>query len=170
MKISILASAALLLASTSLAQAAWDQDQTVLDLQAQGFTHIEITVGATQAKVEASNATTKVETIYDLATGDVLKVETDSVDDDEVEAPGVEIRTTDDTSFLGGHDGEDDDNGGVSGGNGSDDDQADDNGSDDEQGDDNSGPGGGGDDDSGDDEGDDNGGGDNSGHGGGDDD
>jgi hypothetical protein len=168
MKISILAAAALLLASTSLAQAAWDQDQAVLALQAQGYTHIEITVGPTQAKVEASNGTTKVETIYDLATGDVVKTETDTVDADEVQSPGIEIKTTNDDSFVDGND----------------DDEADDNGSDDDQGDDNSGPGGGdddsgdddsgdddsGDDDSGDDDSGDDHGGDDSGHDGGDDD
>lgn len=167
MKISILAAAALLLAGTSMAQAAWDQAQTVLDLQAQGYTHIEITVGATQAKVEASNATTKIETVYDLVTGDVVKTETAAADPRDSQRPGVEIKTTDEFTFIGGDDSEDDDKGGVSGGNGSDD-QADDNGSDDEQGDDSSGPGSGGDDDSGDDEGDDHGD-DNSGDGGDDD-
>lgn len=137
MKIRILAAAALLLAGTSLAQAAWDQNQTVLDLQAQGFTHIEITVGVTQAKVEASNSTTKVETVYDLVTGDVVMTETAAVDPNEVQTPGVEIKTTDENAFVGKDD-EDD--------NGSDDDQLDDNGSDDREADEDTG-----DDDSGDD-------------------
>lgn len=180
MKISILAAAALLLAGTSMAQAAWDQDKTVLDLQAQGYTRIEITLGATQAKVEASNGTIKVETVYDLVTGDVVKTETDTVDPNESQTPGVEIKTTNNEAFVdGGHDdGEDDDNGVSSGPGG--DDKADDQGSDDDEADDNSGHDGGddsadddsGDDDSSDDDsgGDDHGGDDNSGHGGGDDD
>ena len=177
MKISILAAAALLLAGTSMAQAAWNQDQTILDLQAQGFTHIEITVGTTQAKVEASNGTTKIETVYDLVTGDVVKTESEAVDPNDTQAPGVEINTTDKDAFVGSPDGGDDqsdDNGGASSGQGSDDQQADDNGSDDQSddnGDDNSGSGGGddgGSDDSGDDSGDDHGG--DSGDGGGDDD
>ena len=163
MKISILAATALLLAGTSMAQAAWDQNQTVLDLQAQGFTHIEITVGVTQAKVEASNGTTKVETVYDLATGDIVKTETDPVDPNEPTTPGIEIKTTDEEVFVGEDDGEDeqgDDKGGVSGRDGSDDDEADDHGSDHEHedessDDDNSGSGG--DDDSGDDHGGDSG-------------
>lgn len=170
MKISILAAAALLLAGTSMAQAAWDQTQTVLDLQAKGFTHIEITVGATQAKVEASNGTTKIETVYDLVTGDVVKTETEAADPGDSQRPGVEIKTTDDFTFIGGDDSEDDDNDDLSDDHGSDDDETDDNGSDD-----NSAPGGGDDDDdSGDDDSDDgdddDGDDDNSGHGGGDDD
>jgi len=190
MKISILAAAALLLAGTSMAQAAWDQNQTVLDLQAQGYTHIEITLGVTQAKVEASNGTIKVETVYDLVTGDVVKTETDAADPNESQTPRVEIKTTDEAAFVGGgdDDGEDDHKGGSSGPGSHD--EADDNGSDDDAADDNSGHGGGddsGDDNSGDDDssdddhggddhggdddgGDDHGGDDHSGHGGGDDD
>lgn len=132
MKMRILAATALLLAGTSMAQAAWDQNQTVLDLQAQGYTHIEITLGATQAKVEASNATTKVETVYDLATGDVVKTETEAVDPNDPQTPGVEIKTTDEDDFVGEDDGEDD----LNDDHGSDDEQADDNGSDDDHEDD----------------------------------
>jgi len=149
MKISILAAAALLLAGTSMAQAAWDQIQTILDLQARGFTHTEITVGTTQAKVEASDGTTKVETIFDLVTGAVVKTETEAADPNESQTPGVEVKTSSTEAFV--DDGEDHDHGGSSGP-GSDDDQADDNGSDDDAADDNSG--------SSDDEGDDDHGGD----------
>jgi len=146
MKISILAAAALLLAGTSMAQAAWDQNQTVLDLQARGFTHIEITVGTTQAKVEASDGTTKLETVFDLVTGAVVKSETGRVGPNESQTPGVEVNTSSADAFV--DDGKDDDHGGSSAGSGSDDDQADDNGSDDDQADDN----GGGSDDEGDDD------------------
>ena len=168
MKISILAAAALLLAGTSMAQAAWDQTQTVLDLQAQGFTHIEITVGATQAKVEASNGTTKVETVYDLVTGDVVKTETEAANPNESQTPGVEIKTSDEDAFVedGQHDDdENDDNGGVSGNDGDDDQGDDDQGGDDDHSES------GGDDDSGDDSSDDDSGddGDDSDHGGDDD-
>ena len=150
MKISILAATALLLASTSMAQAAWDQNQTVLDLQAQGYTHIEITVGATQAKVEASNGTIKIETVYDLVTGDVVKSETEPVDPSESQTPGVEIKTTDDSDFV--DDEEDDNDSDASNESDNDDDQLDDNGSDDDEADDSSDDG---KDDSGDDSGDD---------------
>jgi hypothetical protein len=155
MKISILAATALLIAGTTAAMAAWDQDQTIVDLQAQGFTRIEIVIGATQAKVEASNGTTKVETIYDLATGGVVKTESESIDPSDVKSPGVGVRTTNRDTFISDDDHEDD-HGGVRGGHGADDEADDDHGGgddDEDDGEDDHGDHDGGDDDGGDDDG-----------------
>ena len=70
-------------------------DQVVSGLQAQGFDRIEIVQGTTQLKVEAIRGTTKVEIIYDLATGAVLKQETETVVAGDDTTPGIEIDTED---------------------------------------------------------------------------
>ena len=59
---------------------------------ADGYTRVEVKIGPTQAKVEAIKDSTKTEVIYDLATGTVLKTETETVDDDDSTAPGVFVR------------------------------------------------------------------------------
>lgn len=68
-------------------------DEVIADLQAQGFTRVEVKVGPTQIKVEAIRGTDKVETIYDSGSGMVLKTETGSVESGENTAPGVSVRT-----------------------------------------------------------------------------
>lgn len=67
-------------------------DQVISDLQAQGYTRVEVRVGPTQMKVEAIKGTEKVEIIYDSATGTVLKTETEAVRPGENTAPGVSVR------------------------------------------------------------------------------
>jgi hypothetical protein len=144
-----LSAVAALLMTTSLSQAAFDAQSVAAQLQSDGYTSIEIKVGQSIAKVEAIKDGVKIEVTYDIASGDVIKSETENVGDDN-----------DDDGVIGDDDDDndaDDDHGG--------DDDRDDDGDDDHHGD-NSGPGGGGDDD---DEGDDHDD-DNSGHGGGDDD
>ena len=123
MKFRFLGAAAILLMTTSFAQAAFDVDAVTQQFLSDGFTRIEVKIGPTQAKVEAINGTTKLEVIYDLATGEILKSETETVRADENTTPGVFVRNDDD-DFLGGRDddGDDDDHGGR----GSDDDGDDD--------------------------------------------
>jgi len=135
MRLRVLGLAAALMMTTSLAQAAWDVDAVTQSYLDQGYTRIEVKIGPTQAKIEAIKDGTKLEVIYDLATGDVVKTETDAVEADDNTTPGVFIRK-DDEDFGGG--GSNDD---------SDDDMNDDHGGDDDGSDDDSG-----DDDSGDDD------------------
>lgn len=67
-------------------------DEIIADLQAQGYSRVEVKVGPNQIKVEAIRGTEKVETIYDIATGAVLKTETDTVRLFDNTNPGVQIR------------------------------------------------------------------------------
>ena len=133
--------------SASLAMAQSVQDQIVTALQGQGFERIEVTTGLTQVKVEAIRGGVKVEYIYDLATGALLKQEQQSVDAGDDTSPGVEYDTEDGDFLDDSSDDSDDD--------GSDDDSSDDDdnsGSDDDSDDDNGGHGSDDDDDSGDDD------------------
>ena len=88
-----------------MAFAALTTDTVVTDLTALGYTRIEIKTGPTQMKVEAIRGTEKLEVIYDIDSGDILKQEIESVDAGDDIAPGVEI-STDDEDFV---DGDDDD-------------------------------------------------------------
>ena len=67
-------------------------DQVVADLQAAGYTRVEVRVGPTQMKIEAIRGTQKLEVIYDKATGAVLKTETQTVRPGEKTHAGVSIR------------------------------------------------------------------------------
>ena len=152
----LLASAAALALTGSVALAQSAADQIVSDLQAQGYTRIEVTEGPTQVKVEAIQGGTKLEYVYDRATGAILKQEVEPVDADDDTRPGVEIRNGDDFVRGGGDDGPLHDVGDDHGGD--DDDRFDDHGGDRDDDDDRSGRGGsddgrsgGGDDDDGDD-------------------
>lgn len=120
-------------------------EELVRDLQEQGFTRIEVKNGVTQTKVEAVRGTEKVETVFDRASGEVIKQEIESIDSDEDTRPGVEIRDRD-RDFVDGdraedddddrRDGRDDDDGDDDRQGGRDDDDDDNrNGSDDENGD-----------------------------------
>lgn len=131
--------------SASMAFAAITANDLVAQYQTEGYTHIEVKTGLTQIKVEAIKGDVKVEVIYDIETGTVLKSEEQAAGDDAGDV-GVEI-STEDHDFLGEDDGEDkaseDDDHSGSG----DDDAEDDSGDDDHSGDDS------GDDDKGDDHG-----------------
>ncbi|MEZ5888547.1 MAG: PepSY domain-containing protein [Paracoccaceae bacterium] len=141
-RIAILAAAFALSAGIAFAQDALDN--TVTDLQAQGFTRIEARHGPTQTKIEAIKGNVKVEVVIDNATGQVLKSETGTVEPGENTAPGVFVRDGDKDFVDGSEDGDD------NSGSGSDDDGDDDDsghgGGDDDEGHDNSGHGGGDDD------------------------
>lgn len=132
--------AALLMASPAFA--AWDVDAITQKFQADGFTRIEVKIGPTQAKVEAIKDGTKVEVIYDLATGDVLKRESEVISADDSSATGVFVRNTV-RDFIGtsssGRSGDDDSADDSSGRNGSDDSADDHGGRGREPGDDNGG-------------------------------
>ncbi len=138
-------SLAALLLSGSAAFALTSQE-VVDQMTAAGFTRVEVQTGPTQIKVEAFRGTEKVETVFDAATGVVLKREIELADAGDDISPGVEIRTRD-KDFLDSEDRSDDDS--------TDDDSTDDNGGDDSSDDDSGG----------DDDDDDHGGDDNSGHG-----
>ncbi|MCU0816956.1 MAG: PepSY domain-containing protein, partial [Cypionkella sp.] len=84
--------AASLMLSGGMAYAAVTAESIVADLQAQGYTWIEVKRGPTQIKVEAVKGNTKVETVIDSATGTVLEREVERADADDVGRTGVEVR------------------------------------------------------------------------------
>jgi hypothetical protein len=109
MKLKLMTAAVLLLASTSLSQAAWSSQQVIDQYRAEGYTRVEVKMSATQAKVEAIKGTQKVEVIYDLATGAILKKETETVRGGENTTPGTFVRTVSGSrSFDDSNDSDDD--------------------------------------------------------------
>ena len=139
MKRILLLTGALLFAG-SMASAAITAEGLVQEFSAQGFSRIEIKTGLTQIKAEAINGTTKVEVIYDIATGAILKSETSTVGLFDNTTPGVELSDRN-RDFLdvgdsdGGSDGDDsgdDDESGDDSGDDDGDDSDDDNGGDDD--------------------------------------
>lgn len=91
MKRILLLSAALSFVA-SMSFAAVTAQGLVDDYLAQGYTRVEVVTGRTQIKVEAIGPSGKVETIYDTATGTVLKQEAERVTPREARQTGVEIR------------------------------------------------------------------------------
>ncbi len=67
-------------------------EQAVADLQAAGYTRIEVKRGLSQMKVEAIRGSEKLELVLDRATGAVLKREAEAVRAGENTAAGVSIR------------------------------------------------------------------------------
>ncbi len=107
MRISMLSLVAALMMATP-ALAAWDVDAVTQQFVADGYTRVEVKIGPTQAKIEAIKDGIKVEVIYDLATGNVLKRETEAVDSDDNTTPGVFVRNRS-GDFVGPSDDSDDD-------------------------------------------------------------
>ena len=68
----LLTTSALVLAGSAAFANAFS-DRVIENLQADGFTGIEVKNGLTQTKVEAVRGDRKIEVIYDRATGDILK-------------------------------------------------------------------------------------------------
>ena len=136
MKRILLATAAALALTAGAATAQGVADQVVGQLRDQGFTRVEVTTGPTQVKIEAIRGGTKVEYVYDLATGALLKQETGAVDGDDDTAPGVEYDRSGDDFVDGDDRGDDDDDGGDDDDDGGDDgeDGGDDDGEDDDRG------------------------------------
>ncbi|NEX47876.1 PepSY domain-containing protein [Pseudotabrizicola algicola] len=67
-------------------------EQAVADLQAAGYTRIEVKRGLSQMKLEAFRGGEKLELVLDRATGAVLKREAEAVRPGENTMPGVSIR------------------------------------------------------------------------------
>ncbi len=78
--------------SGGMAHAAVTIEQVINEYRQEGYTWIEIKRGPTQIKVEAVKGDTKVETIYDIETGQVLKTESERADPEDVGREGVERR------------------------------------------------------------------------------
>ena len=96
--------------SASMALAAITANDLVTAYQSEGYTRIEVVTGLTQIKVEAVKGTSKVEVIYDSATGTVLSEETGFARRKD-RAAGVEMSSsaTDFTHGSGDDNGTDDD-------------------------------------------------------------
>lgn len=105
--------------TTGAAFAAIDGNQLADDYLAQGYTFVEVKVGPTQTKVEAIKDGRKLEVVYDNATGDIIKQETERADADDASRTGKDVRTVrrdfedgdDDDDHDGDHDDDDDDHG-----------------------------------------------------------
>ena len=99
MRFRTLALVAALILGTSQAQAAWDSNAIAQQYIDQGYTRVEVKVGATEAKVEAIKGTTKLEVTYNLATGEIVKTETETIDPGENVSPGVFVESEDEDSL-----------------------------------------------------------------------
>ncbi len=75
-----------------MALAAVNTDALVADLQQQGYSWIEVKRGPTQIEVEAVRGTEKIETVYDIATGEILDHEIDRASRREQNRTGVKVR------------------------------------------------------------------------------
>lgn len=139
MKRTLLSTAAFIFAG-HMAFAAISSDSVVTSLLADGYTRVEVKQGPMQIKVEAIRGTEKLEIVYDIETGAILKQEVETVRPGENTAPGVSIRDRDE-DFVDGEDDsndddEDDDNDNDDDTDDSDDDNDDDDNSDDDSDDD----------------------------------
>jgi hypothetical protein len=105
----LLATAAALLLAGAAPALALSTQELIDGYAAEGFTRIEVKTGPTQIKVEAIRGTEKVETIYDAASGAVLKREVEAVGPGHDTAPGVEVRDRGRDFLRGGRAGDDDD-------------------------------------------------------------
>ena len=117
----LLLTTAIFTLSASVVAAQGVAEQVVSQLQAQGFTRIEVKQGPTQVKVEAIRGNTEVEYIYDLSTGQLLSREVGRVDAGDDTRPGIEYDRRDE-DFIGDNDDDDDDSGRGRGRGGDDDD------------------------------------------------
>ncbi len=92
-----------------IAFAAITSDSVVTSLRAEGYTRIEVKQGPTQIGVEAIRGPEKLEIVYDIETGSILKQEIETVRPGVNTAPGVRIRNHDD-DFVDGDDDNEDNN------------------------------------------------------------
>lgn len=111
MKLRLIAAAAVVLLTTSFAQAAFDAQAIAAQYQADGYTRIEIKIGVSTAKLEAFRGATKIEITYDLASGAIIKQETETFASAPDVTPGVFVRSDDDRRGRGSDDDGDDDHG-----------------------------------------------------------
>lgn len=105
-----------------LAQASWalTANDLVTAYQNDGFSSIEVTTGLTQIKVEAVKDGTRLEVVYDIATGAILKQESRAARPQDTRG-GVEIDREARDFTGGGSDDDDDEAEDDHGGHGSDD-------------------------------------------------
>jgi uncharacterized membrane protein YgcG len=114
-----LAASAMLFGSAALADTF--VDGVVNNLRSLGYEYIEVTRGVTQARAEAVRGTQKIEVIYDLSTGRILRQEYETAGPGYFGRSGVEIDVVR-RDFLD----DDDDDGSRSGRDDNDDDDDDD--------------------------------------------
>ncbi|MEL6620139.1 MAG: PepSY domain-containing protein [Pseudomonadota bacterium] len=107
LKKSLLMTTSAFVLTGSMAFANAFSDRVIQNLQADGFTGIEVKNGLTQTKVEAVRGNRKIEVIYDRATGNILKQEWEAAETDDLR-DGVEVQTRM-RDFLDGDDLNDDD-------------------------------------------------------------
>lgn len=96
MKPMLLLSAGFVLAA-NMALAAVTPEALAAAYEAKGFTHVHVTAGPTQIKVEAVRNHAQVEAVYDAQTGAMLKQEKSraSRDAERAETEATEIEATD---------------------------------------------------------------------------
>ena len=108
MKLHLSGALALLLATTTISTAAAITPQELASrYQSEGYTRVEIDYRGDRAEVEAIRGDLKIERLYDLGTGAVIREERDRVDNDDNTRPGVYVRQDDDDRWD--DDGRDDD-------------------------------------------------------------
>lgn len=147
MKLKI-ASLVAVLMMTSAAYAAWDAAAVTQQYLDQGYTNVEMRVGATRATLEAIKDGTKIEVTFDIATGEIVKQESHAVSAADTKGGNLDVR-----DLKNGSSGDDDGSDDVNDDHGGDDDTVSDDHGGDDSGHNSS-------DDAGDDSGDDHGGGD----------
>ena len=96
--------------STGMAQAAITAQGAAQAFLDQQYSYVEVKEGLTQIKVEAVKDGTKIEVVYDKATGAILKSETEYAGDDYDNKTGVEIED-EDKDFVGDKDDDSEDDG-----------------------------------------------------------
>ena len=96
-----------LIFSAGLARAAITADDLVSSYQSAGYSSIEVVTGVTQVKIEAVKDGVRVEVIYDIATGDILKEEQRRARAGDTTSDAVEVSTSAE-DFVGEGAGEDD--------------------------------------------------------------
>jgi hypothetical protein len=114
----LLATAGLIL-SAGFASAAVTTDQLVAAYQADGYTTIDVKSGVSQIKVEAIKDMTKVEVVYDIASGAILSQEQSAAGAGDANQ-GVETATLGQDFVTGGGSAEGDDSATGGGDSGSD--------------------------------------------------
>ncbi len=104
------------------------EDKVVSMMRDLGYTFVEVKRGPTQLKAEGVKGTEKLEVIYDLATGRILKRERERADADEIGRVGFQFDVRD-RDFLNDSDDDDrnDNEAGRRGGSDDDDNDHDDN-------------------------------------------
>ncbi len=94
----IFALAAAFAFTSSMALADLAPETLATTYQNNGYTNIEVKVGATQLKIEAIKDNVKIEATYDIATGEIVKSETHAVQAGTTITTTTEIQTDGDSA------------------------------------------------------------------------